>query len=71
MNKKGSQATWKDNMYSSRSVGTKGDLDDASSQERIIGITKTVGIEVTSVDIDEEKRKTTAEMETFRAGGRR
>jgi hypothetical protein len=70
MSKKGSQATWADNMYN-RSTATKGDSDDTSSQERIIGITKTVGIEVTSVDVEDGKRKTTAGMEAFRAGGRR
>jgi hypothetical protein len=69
MSKKGSQATWADNMYN-RSTATKGDSDDTSSQERIIGITKTVGIEVTSVDVEEGKGKTTAGMEAFRAGSK-
>jgi hypothetical protein len=57
-------------MYN-RSTVTKGDSDDTSSQERIIGITKTVGIEVTSVDVEEGRGKTTAGMEPFRAGSRR
>jgi hypothetical protein len=68
MSKKGSQATWTDKY--NRSTVTKGDSDDTSSQERIIGITKTVGIEVTSVDVEEGKGKTTAGMEAFRAGSR-
>jgi hypothetical protein len=71
MSKKESQTTWKDNMYN-RSTITKGDSDDGSSQERIIGITKTVGVEVTSVDVESKGNgRTTAEMETFGVAGRR
>jgi hypothetical protein len=50
-------------MYAKSAVDK--DLDDSSSQERIIGITKTVDIQVTSLE-EEGRRKTTADKEYFR-----
>ena len=59
-------AAWKDNsVYAKSSVKDHLDLDDTSSQERIIGITKTVDVQVTSLEEDGTK-KTTADKEYFR-----
>lgn len=61
-------AAWKDTSKSSRNA-TRSSIDDSSSQERIIGITKTVDVQVTTLDSD-TKGRTTAQGEMFRAGNR-
>jgi hypothetical protein len=62
--KKASHSAWKDNTKNSRSA-TKMSMDDSSSQERIIGITKTVDVQVTSLNHN-SKIRTTAQGEMFR-----
>lgn len=69
LSKKGSD--WKNTVYSRNQHrrGLDPQADDASSQERIFGITKTIGVEVSSTLVEDEElhgKKTTAGEEDFR-----
>jgi len=64
LGKDGGSAGWKESaMYSSRASAKRDtDVDDASSQERIIGITKTVDVHI----MEEGRGSTPSGKESFR-----